>query len=234
MEKNNKGLTICLMIVSIIAIGGIVGSIYFYNKSMSINNICEDDNKVSNKSNSKFLNIYGIKNMSNEKSLYICGKRNGHCQDIVLTIDTETDNAMILHLGGKEVSYGIESSKDTYSYIAYVDNGLKIYDLNTNDTKKIDLGLSDTEIIDKFTNYSTYKFIGKGFIYNSYEKNDYYYYNLENDKKMFKSYHDLNIIQSWFNDELHYYFELNNYLYAQKDDYTVVLDIQNEKEILKR
>ena len=225
-KKSKNGLKVAFITILIVAIGGIFGTCYFYNKSLKSN---------STLNSSKILNIYGINSYyNNSESLYICEQKNNHCQDIILTINTETNKATIIGLiGVNKVAYGIEASKNDFSCIVYVDNGLKMYNINTKEYKTIDIGLSDEEIINNFeNNKEKYNFIGKGFIYEVNNKS--YYYDLEKDEKLFGDYNNLHTISSvvdvlWKEDYI-----LNNYLYGIKDENIIILDIKNKKEILKK
>ena len=132
MHSNKFGIIFGIIFLLIGIISGSVGY-FFYIKS-------EDAGFNDNDSNNDLkLNVYGIKSHSSNNSLYVCKNQNLNCNDVVLELDAETKNAMIIDVGGDNVTYGIQSSKDVFSYVLYVDNGLKLYDINSKQTKKIDM-----------------------------------------------------------------------------------------------
>lgn len=214
--NKNKGwiLGIVFLLIGIVLCG--VGY-FLYNKT--------EDNGFNDNNNLK-LNVYGIDGQYSNDSLYVCKNQNLNCKDVVLELDVETKNAVIVDVGGNKVSYGIQSSKDIFSYVLYVDNGLKLYDINNKNLKKIDMNLSDSEIVKYFS--SSNSLINGGFIYSDNSGNSYYY-DLKSDKKLFVDYDHLTPIYYYGNSDIN-----SSYLYGTKDGYSYVLDIKNNKAVFNR
>ena len=206
-----------LTIISVLIGGIIIGFLgyYIYDDNTNTSNTNDTQNK---------LYVYGDKKLNN-----ICKQRGLNCPDVVLEIETETNNAMILDVGrSDDESYFYNASGD-FTYVLYVDNGMKLYDVNSKKIKKIDVNDSDKEIIDNFGSFTTYQLMNNGFIYEDY------YYDLKNDKKMFSDYDYLNKIYYYYNGSYGSIDEYSNdYLYATKDGVGYILDIKNNKVVLKR
>lgn len=214
MNKNKGWILGFVFLLIGIVLGGV--GYFFYNKSKDA---AFDNNDLK-------LNVYGIKGQSSSDSLYVCKNQNLNCKDVVLELDVETKNAMILDIGGDKVSYGIQSSKDIFSYVLYVDNGLNLYDINSKKLKKIDMNLSDSEIVKYFSSYNS--LINGGFIYSDNKENTYYY-DLKNDKKLFVDYDHLTPIYYYGSSDIN-----STYLYGTKDGNSYVLDIRNNKVVFNK
>jgi len=216
--KNNKLLAILFIIVLILAIAGGFGTYYFYQKSIDNNKKNESLDKKNE------LIIYGS---INSYSTYYCSKINEYHHEKVLAIETETENPILIDVATFDEKYRninscVSFSEDSDSYVLYWDNGLKIYNINTKEIKKIDIDIPKNKI-----EYLSNGLLSGGFVYNDIESNVHYYYDLKNNKKMFTDYtniHELSDSSSI----------LSNYLYGEKNGNSYILDIKNNNELISR
>lgn len=183
----------------------------------------------NNNDNSYKLSVYGIKDFL-DNSLYVCDGQSVNCNDIVLTIDTETDNAVIVDLGGEEVTYGILSNKDVYSYIVYYDNGLKMYDLNKKESHKIELDVT----LDGLGSSTYPMFLNGGFIYS--DEDETYYYDLKSNKKMYAEYDSIDVVRYVDTNYLYSseYKVSNEYLNVSKNNEYFLIELKTGKKIITR
>ena len=121
--------------------------------------------------------------VTNENVLKVYGNGNNlcensdvnQCNDIVISIETETNNPILLN-----VSPYITSK---FSYVLYYDNGLKLYDINEKVSKNIDVDIKKAKNID---------FLYKGFLCQI--DNDFFYYDLEKNEKKYTNYDIIRLV----------------------------------------
>ena len=161
----------------------------------------KSDNNSNISDGSKYvLKVYG-NNYSN-----ICEKQDiSYCNKVVHTIDAETSDPLILK---------VSDSNSDFEYVLYEDNGLKLYDVDKKSIKKIDSNSKYVQI---------YETLSNGFIYADYDGNEFYYYDLINNRKIYDNYHRIIGIESC--DDL---------IKTEKDRNFSLIDIKTGKTIITR
>ena len=206
MEKGKiKNILLTIIIVILILLLGYL----LYDKFLS------KRDKVSN--NQNILTIYGYEN-SNSK--VACQGQNIECDQVISTIKVNNQNANIIHIWN--------------NYVLYFDDKMKVYDVNSDEIKELDIDISEEEI--NRISYLTddYYYLENGFLF-SYNgskdnsKKQEYYYDVKNNKKMFSEYSLLERIKVAQSNNYS-----NKYIQGIKDDAYFLLDVETGKSILDR
>ena len=154
------------------------------------------------------LKVYG-------KDGNICKERRRDCNDVVATLNVNNKDASILYINNKA------------GYILYLDDKIKMYDLQTKNIKELDISLPkdiNSENTSLFLNqsYSENGFIYRYSDYKNEEKEEYYY-DLENDKKLFSGYNWLYIVD-----------RDGRYVAGTKNGTYYLLDTKTGQEVISR
>ena len=232
-NKKGKGNIILIVIIFILlCITGYLSYDKFFN------------NKNKDISEEKTLKVYGRKE---ENDTYFCEEKNNSCNDLVLEIKTDTNDAFVLDI--KE-DYNRLSNKS--SYILYYDNGIKIYKPFEKTIETVETTISNDKLVNYIKKYWNEKnYIAGGFIF-SYEENNYskyFLYDIENAKKKFTDYTKLSSVYYIDNsitfgessvlstsrfgyDE--YISNSTEYIQGIKDNKSVLVNIKTGKSVIEK
>ena len=143
-NKKNNGLIILFVIVLVIAILGIGGTVYFYNRSLKNSNTQQDVNNSNSENNDNSSEQQNINNdeiidTSNyQYTLNVYGKDlnvydSTTANKVITTIKTETNNAKVI--------------RATDNITLYYDNGLKYFNSSENIVRlfNMDFGYSEND-----------------------------------------------------------------------------------------
>ena len=212
IDRNSRKNTIIviLLIITFISIGGCVYLLYF-NKNDSVDIKCKDEDSTNKKDDSALeykIEVYGKKYDSG--AYYICNhqSREDDCKNVLFSIKTESANAQIIK------SY--LSQESSFQYIIYNDNGIKLYNIKEENSKKIDVDIN-----------GNIEWLPEGFIYNSSE--EAFYYDLKLDKKTLDKYDELYPVEDIHDAS---YMDNLKYIRGKKGNSTTVIDFKTGNVII--
>lgn len=203
-RNNTKNVVIIILAVLLLALAGYCSYLTFFkkedNKTDCINTKKDDYKEEKNIQNK--IDIYGIK--SDSGAYYICNHKSDtdECKNVLFTINTDTANASIIHLS--------ISNDNTFQYIIYYDDGVKLYNVKDESIKKIDIDVN-----------GNIEWLEDGFIFNG--DDEAYYFDLKLDKKTFDKYDEIYPIE-----DIHDSNYVNNlkYIYTKKGKSASIIDFK--------
>ena len=163
------------------------------------------ENKNENTTNTEnVLKVYG-------KDGNICKEQSRDCNDVVVTLKVNNKDASILYIEDKE------------GYVLYLDDKIKMYDLKTENVKELDI--SFPENFNSKNLSLEYSKNGLIYRYSDYANDikEEYYYDLENDKKLFSGYNGLYIVDGY-----------GRYVAGTQDSTYYLLDTKTGQEVISR
>ena len=194
VKEENKKKNLIIGVLGILLVISLAFIVY--------DKVLKNDDKSLNEGNESnhTLKVYGNDFTS------ICEKQDlSYCNKVVHTIDVETSDPLILK---------VSDSFSDFVYVLYEDNGLKLYDDKKKNITRIDSNSKHVQI---------YKTLSNGFIYSDYDNDEFYYYDLTNNKKMYDNYDRLDGIEN-----------CDNMLKATKGSKSSLIDIKTGKTIISR
>ena len=207
--KERKGLWVSFIVVLVIAL--LLGGFIVYDKFIKNR---EEEKEVAYKYE---LKVY--KNPDNDD--YLCKSYdNSSCKEIAFVIKTESEQAEIVE------TYSYSSSE--HDFVLYADNGLKLYDVTSKTSKKLNLD-SSYEYYNIKLNADLSEVVG--ILCN--KDNDYSYYDILEEKEKFKGkYKNLKFI-----DENYLNGEIDNKVYlinSKTGEHEFEAEIANEPDIYNK
>ena len=194
VKEENKKKNVIIGVLGILLVISLAFTVY--------DKVLKNDDKSLNEGNESnhTLKVYGNDFTS------ICEKQDlSYCNKVVHMIDVETSDPLILK---------VSDSFSDFVYVLYEDNGLKLYDAKKKNITRIDSNSKHVQI---------YKTLSNGFIYSDYDNDEFYYYDLTNNKKMYDNYDRLDGIEN-----------CDNMLKATKGSKSSLIDIKTGKTIISR
>ena len=196
MEESKKGkLNIILVIIIIILLG--ISGYLSYDKFFK-------ENKKEETNTDNVLKVYG-------KDGNVCKEQSQDCNDVVATLKVNNKDASILYI------------EDQAGYVLYLDDKIKMYDLKTENVKELDISFPKNF---NSKNLSLeYSKNGLIYCYSDYANGikEEYYYDLENDKKLFSGYNGLYIVDGY-----------GGYVVGTQDSTYYLLDTKTGQEVISR
>ncbi len=202
-NKNSKRVPIIiLLILAILGVGLISYKIFILDK------MDNDDTNQNNETEEKSLYTYYLKK---EETDFTFTNSSDNCEEDCYKINTETNSAKALY-----VDYD-------YTYLLLEDNGLKLYNLKSNQITKINL--EGNFIKDQFRyNFSNDREKVVGIIYKETDSEYNGYYDVSKNKKILENTYD-----NMYPTESEKYITANRGL--DSDIQNVLINVETEKEV---
>ena len=196
-RSNTKNIVIIILIVFILALGGLSAYLIFFKEEKIVD--CKEpktddkkDDVIQNK-----IEIYGKKYETGD--YFICNHKSDSddCKNILYTIKTDSSNASVIH---------VNLDKE---YIIFYDDGVKIYNTKDESVNKLDVDMN-----------GNIEWLEEGFIYNG--KDSAYYYDLKLNKKTLDKYDEIYPVEELYSDNN----GDPKYLKAKKGDSSLLIDFK--------
>ena len=207
-RNRRKNIVIIILVILVLGLAGFSSYLMFFKENKTkCKEVKTDEKVVENDKEKSKIEIYGKKYDSGV--YFVCNHKSDtdDCKSVLFSIETETSNTNIIHLG-----LSMESS---FQYIVYYDNGVKLYDVKEDKSTKIDVDINGDII-----------WLDEGFIKNGEE--DAFYYSLKDNKKVYEKYDALLAIKDQNSAS-----QTNpKYLSGKKGSNNVVIDFKTGNVII--